>query len=109
MPQKRTYNSNAERQKAYRDRIRLSPEPRAGDTLPGRSKLSNVPSEKRWRVLVQSARDALVQVQDEMDEYGSERSDAWHETERAERFTERMLAVSEMAEALENLLQEAFE
>jgi hypothetical protein len=80
-----------------------------GTQLPDRSALSNVPSEKRWRVLVESALDGLSTVNDEMDDYGSERSDAWQESERGERFAERMLAITEMVAALETLIEEVFD
>jgi hypothetical protein len=80
-----------------------------GTQLPDRSALSTVPSEKRWRALVESAHDGISTVNEEMDDYGSQRSDAWQQSERGERFTERMLAISDMVEALESLIQEAFD
>ena len=109
MPQKRIYSSNAERQRAYRLRVQqTSPAWEMGAILPDRSPLPNVPSEKRWRVLIDSALKDVLKVEEEMDDYGTERSDTWHESEKAGRFTERMLAVSEVREALETLLDEAF-
>ena len=107
MPQMRTYSSNAERQEAYRERLKQERECRDdGLKLPDRSPLANIPSEKRWRVLLDLALQNLKTVEDEMDDYDAERSGAWRESERGELFTDRMVALLEIVQTLEAYIEE---
>ncbi len=107
MPQTRTYNSNAERQRAYRERLKQAEENgEENDVLPDRSPIPNIPSEKRWRVILDSALQCLKTVDDEMDDYEGARSGAWQESERGQQFVERMVALNEIVQNLESFIED---
>jgi hypothetical protein len=77
--------------------------------LPAASALPNMPSEKRWRALLDAAHAALITVEDEMDDYACERSAAWQRTPKAELFGNRAIAVLVAADAIDQLIQEFFD
>ncbi len=96
MPTPRKYATNAERQAAYRARGATTP-------VPPRPLPSALPSARRWTVLLDEARGLLEAVAEEMTTCAAARSDAWHDSERGEQFTERCETVEEALELLRSL------
>ena len=95
--------SNAERQKAFRERIkqRLAM-PRTAAYLPAKPKIS-APATKRWITMTDRARAELEARMAEMREYFDERSESWQEDERGEAFQERLDRLETIIEQLEQL------
>jgi hypothetical protein len=89
----------AEKQRAYRERLKQ----RSMGTLPAAPILTNIPPERRWKALHDQARKALQTMLDEMEAYRDERSEAWQETERGEAFQERLDALTDIVENLDQL------
>jgi len=96
MPTPRKYATNAERQAAYRARAAAA----ASVVLPV---APPVASFKRWNTLISQASMLLEGVAGEMTAYESARSDAWHDSERGERFMERLETLEECLELLRQL------
>jgi len=82
MPTQRKYDTNAARQAAYRTRQAMPPSP-TQPCPPAR------PGLRRWDLLITQARLLLHDVAAEMAAYEAARSEAWHDSEGGERFTER--------------------
>jgi len=84
MPQARRYADNAAKQRAYRARqTHVHEEERRAKGLPPSAPLPTMPSRARWEGLVEQARQVLVLARDEMQTYSDDRSEAWHESDRA--------------------------
>jgi hypothetical protein len=60
-----------------------------------------MPSHSRWKALQDKALLLLAEVVCEMESYSGERSEAWHESEKAVAFEERLELVREVLEALD--------
>jgi hypothetical protein len=58
---------------------------------------------RRWTVLTGQAHGILERVVGEMAAYGAERTDAWHDSERGERFSERVEVLEEVLDLLHDL------
>jgi hypothetical protein len=104
MPTPKKYESPAEKQKAYRERMsvaRLQELKQKG--LPAAPVIPTMPSSARWRALEAQALAALETVRDEMREYYEERSEEWQESERGEEFSTRLDAVEEVVSSLGSL------
>lgn len=103
MPAPRQYSSNAERQRAYRERLAQ----RQRDSLEGHrprpSALANVPPNKRWKTMRDQARNILIDLQEEMQSYFDDRSEEWQESDRAAAFQERLDALANVLDELDTL------
>lgn len=100
----RIYATNADRQRAYRQRCQEARPAVAGATeLPPLPALSQVPGYRRWRALIQHAHQLLGSAQAEMQVYYDQRSTAWQEGERGESFLERLEALGEAYAAVAEL------
>jgi hypothetical protein len=98
MPTPRKYTNAAQRQAAYRRRTADALAALCtAKGLPGHTLISTMPSTRRWEALIEQARCALQTVQQEMQTYCDERSDAWQETERSEQLQER---IAELEDAI---------
>ena len=97
----RRYATNAERQAAYRTRQEGVPIPPL--YLPALAPLSTVPSTARWRSALDLATRLLQAVSEEMQAYSDERSEAWHDGERAETLHENLDQVNEMLGQIDDL------
>ena len=97
MPRQRQYETAADRQAAYRKR---RDEARLGQQRATPSKLSV----HRWRKEIMAAHTLLGTVEQEMNAYYDERSETWKDGETGETFQERLDALSEVHEQIENLL-----
>jgi hypothetical protein len=105
VPQPRKYHSDAHRQAAYR--LRRS---KAGQTLLTtghlalQPKVSQIPATRRWGQAVRQAQGLLELVEQEMQDYYGQRSESWQEAEKGEAFQERLDAVTEARESLDELI-----
>jgi hypothetical protein len=89
MPQSRRYTDNAAKQRAYRARqAHAREEELQAKGIPRGAPLPTMPSRARWEGLVAQARQVLALARDEMQTYSDDRSDAWHESDRAVAFLE---------------------
>jgi hypothetical protein len=101
MARMRRYATNSERQAAYRSRQQESGTPPL--YLPALAPLSTVPSTARWRSALDLATRLLQAVSEEMQAYSDQRSEAWHEGERAETLHENLDQVNEMLGQIDDL------
>jgi hypothetical protein len=97
----RRYATGAERQSAYRSRQKDAHTPPL--YLPALAPLSTVPSTARWRSALDLATRLLQAVSEEMQAYSDERSEAWHDGERAETLHENLDQVNEMLGQIDDL------
>jgi hypothetical protein len=102
----RRYATNAERQAAYRSRLREGATPPL--YLPALAPLSTVPSTARWQMAIDLAERLLQTVAEEMQEYSDNRSERWHEGDVAERFQENLDQVNEIRDMLDDLKSEFY-
>ena len=104
MPQTRIHSTNAQRQKAYRERNRLGQQGQLNLSVPAAPALNNIPAEKRWRALMELAKHSLAIAGEEMEAYESDRSEKWKEGEKGEAFTDRMQTITQLAEDIADLV-----
>ena len=97
MPTPRKHTTNAARQAAYRTRGAMTT--LSASALAAPSGMGS----RRWAVLTRQALAILDGIAGEMAINGEARSDAWHESERGEQFTERMEALEEILDLLRDL------
>jgi hypothetical protein len=99
----RHYATNADRQKAYRQRTQARHQERAAKGLPPLPALAVIPGNARWQAMIGQASQLLQTAQAEMQAYYDQRTAAWQETERAESFLERLEALEEAHHAVAEL------
>jgi hypothetical protein len=101
MAQPRKHATSAERQAAYRLRLRNAP----GNSLalPVAAGPSSMPSTARWRVAIDRAARLLQTVGEEMQDYSDERSERWQEGQSADRFHENLEQVNDLQALLDDL------
>lgn len=102
MPTPRQYQSNADRQKAYRQRTgeaRCKELERKG--LPPTPAIPTMPGNARWNALIAEAAAALGTATAEMERYFEDRSEEWQEGERGASFQERLEALQTALEAVQ--------
>lgn len=103
MPNPRRYANAAQRQAAYRRRVAAARtlEPHGpGPLLPVPAPR---PGHPRWQTLLRHSLRFLDIVQTEMQDYYDERSEVWQESEKGDAFQERLQAVQEVYDGLEEL------
>lgn len=104
MPQPKHYETNAQRQAAYRGRsLQARQAQLAARALPALPAVPTMPGHRRWAALIQLAQWALQSALDEMQDYHDERSEAWQESDRAEAFQERFSLLEQALEPLAEL------
>jgi hypothetical protein len=102
MAQSRRYDSPAQRQAAYRQRLAQAAAAQLqARGLPALPAPGAIPGVVRWRALLRQAHGALQSVVTEMQQYGEARSQRWQESERGEEFQERLDEVQQLCEALD--------
>ena len=80
MPQYRKYNSNAQRQRVYRNRQTMERRRELADKgLPPLPRISTMPGAARWNDAVERCVELLDMVREEMTEYYDERSESWQQ------------------------------
>lgn len=88
MPQVRIYENAADRQAAYRQRCAQRPDCKPIPTVPGY---------RRWNAMKSQALLLIEQVASEMESYYTQRSETWHDSERAEAFSEALESLEQIA------------
>jgi hypothetical protein len=100
MPTPKQYEDSAEKQRAYRERVKQSRiEERATKGLPPAPAIPTMPGTTRWKALMETATATLEAMRDEMQDYHNQRTERWQESERAEQ-------LGTTIEALENAIGE---
>jgi len=104
MSQTKKYPSNAHRQAAYRQRTAHAHEiQRMARGLPQPPAIPTMPGSARWAAMVQQAQLNLDVASAEMQSYYDERSQSWQESDRGEAFVQRMEAINEALESMDDL------
>jgi hypothetical protein len=104
MPQPKVHESHAQRQAVYRRRCQEARRRQLLEKgLPDLPAISTIPGTARWRQAVASAGQLLSLVEQEMQAYYDDRSEAWLESERADQLQERIDAVSEARQSMEDI------
>ncbi len=105
MPTIRKYETNAEKQAAYRKRMKQDRACQlAARGLPPLPAIATMPGSARWKGALEQAAMLLESVCQEMQSYQEERSQQWQESERGEEFQERLQTLSNLSEELQMLL-----
>lgn len=105
MPQIAKYPSNADRQRAYRERTAQARAAQLSErSLPALPAIPTMDGEVRWRVAMTHALSNLKTVHIEMKDYYDHRSQQWQQSEREEEFLERIEALDTLIEDMENSL-----
>jgi hypothetical protein len=97
MPTLRKYGTNAERQAAYRRRSAAL----MHSTM--KTRVPPVLGPRRWAALLAQAQELLADVAEEMANYWEERTEAWQNSERGEQLTDRMTAIEEIVDTLQDI------
>ena len=104
MPAPRQYNSHAQRQAAYRKRqtdARIQQMQERG--FPPLPAVPTLPGWRRWNTMTQRILLLLLAMQQEMQDYYEQRSEAWQESDRGEAMNERLQAIEEAIAAVEDI------
>lgn len=100
----RQYQTNADRQAAYRQRAAMArAAERAAKNLPAAPPIPTMPSKARWTALLDTARAALDTVANEMQTYHDERSEVWQNDERGEQMQANINDLQNMVSELEQI------
>jgi hypothetical protein len=104
MPQKRKYQNDGARQAAYRCRLaRAREQEMAEPRLPSLPAINSLPGTVRWNAVIRRCTDLLTLIRDESASYYDDRSEAWQEGDRGEVHAERVEALTQIVEGLEDL------
>lgn len=104
MPTPKRYPTNAARQRAYRNRTALANQKeRQAKGLPTAPPIPTIPAERRWTALIEHSRMALQTARDEMDDYYTDRTETWQESDRGERLLERIQLLDSLLEQFDGL------
>jgi hypothetical protein len=105
MPQPKQHPANAARQAAYRQRLKLRQEEQSRHKgMPPLASIPTMPSEARWKQMVQMAATLLETAVSEMADYADARSQTWQESERGDTFAERLETLTQLSEQLDTAL-----
>ena len=103
MPQPRTHTSHAQRQAAYRKRQeQRRVEELHAKGLPPLPAIPTIPGHARWSKAISQAGRLLGMVVAEMQDYFDERTEDWQESDRGVSHQERIEALEEIVDALED-------
>lgn len=104
MPIPRQYATRADRQRAYRQRqaeARTAEQTTKG--LPPLPAIPTMPGKARWEAMQAQITTLLETLRDEMQAYHDDRTEQWQESEKGEEFITKIEAVTELAEAANQL------
>ena len=104
MPTPRKHANPAQRQAAYRARLReVRAQELADRGLPPLPAIPSIPGQRRWNALIRRVLRVLETLAVEMQSYYDDRSDAWRDSDRGETHLERLEAVEAAVSAAEEL------
>lgn len=104
MPTPRKYQTDAERQAAYRQRqAEARHVEQQAKGLPLLPAVPTIPGTARWKALRDQAQALLETMLDEMQRYYDDRSEQWQESDRGEEFQERIDQVDIARAAVEEI------
>ena len=102
--QTKSHESNADRQKAYRERqVSSRAAERAARGLPTGAAAPAVPGRPRWKALLAEAKATLETVAAEMQDYHDDRTERWQEGEKGTTFLESVEKITEIADEIEQV------
>ena len=104
MPRTRVHLTDAQRQRAYRQRRQqaVQQQLQAKDLPPG-SPISSMPGRSRWNALIHNALASLEMAHAEMENYCAGRSEPWQEGDRGQAWQEYLESLAEITQALTEL------
>jgi hypothetical protein len=94
MPRTRKYQTNGERQAAYRRRC-------AQQTVA--EPIPSVPGRHRWKAMLKAASALLDCAASEMQDHFDQHSEAWQESQAGESFAEMLESVEDVLAGLEDI------
>lgn len=104
MPTPRKYESLAQKQAAYRQRRQQAVQDQQREkSLPALPAIAAMPGTARWEQTLRYIETMVIQLQDEIQEYVDQRSDAWRETERAEQMQNNLQTLEEILDNLQSI------
>lgn len=101
MARPRQYQTDAERQAAYRQRRAQIAAGKRLAQVPAAPGIANMAARRRWESLIARALADLQTAAEEMHGYYDERSEEWQESERGEEFSGKLDDLEEIAANLE--------
>ena len=105
MSEPRKYLTNADRQRAWRQRQQAAQQQHLSQRgLPALPALPTLAGTPRWNAGLAMAQALVAMVHQEMTDYAQQRSQRWQEGERGAEFSERLEAVEELCSQFEQIL-----
>lgn len=102
MPQPKKYQTDAQRQAAYRHRMEQArQEQLSARSLPPLPAIPSMPGDARWKAALQHAHSLVETTLSEMQDYYDDRSEQWQESERGWSISDRIQMLQECAASLE--------
>lgn len=101
MPRTRKYQTNGERQAAYRRRCAQATDAQLMTSVSG------VPGRGRWKAMVKAASTLLDCAASEMQDYFDQHSEAWQDSQAGETLAEMLEPVQEALASLEDIPSQA--
>lgn len=103
MPAPKIHATNADKQRAWRERQRSLRNAGNMAAVPAPAGPCNIPPRKRWKALRDQAEALLTTLQEEMQAYYDDRSDDWKDGDRAGELQEELNTLEELLDTLREL------
>jgi hypothetical protein len=101
MPQPKQHGSAAQKQAAYRNRLRQREQAvQSAKGLTPLPAIGAIPGTRRWKQVLEVAEQAVRDVQGQMQTYYEDRSEQWQEADKGDTFIERMNAVEQLVDQI---------
>jgi hypothetical protein len=97
MPRQRKYQTNGERQAAYRCRCA-----QAGKITQASEPIPSAPGRRRWKAVLKAASNLLDCAVSEMQDYFDQHSEAWQDSQAGECLAEMLESVQEALATLDD-------
>ena len=105
MPQPKRHESAAARQAAFRARRAQARQTElASKGLPSLPPIPSMPGWPRWNAAFSLAREVIARSLSEMQDYHDDRSEPWQESDRGEAHQEKIAAVENALDVLDELM-----
>ena len=101
MTRTKKYQTNGERQAAYRSRCAQNESVEL--STPQLHSIPSAPGKRRWKALVKVASALLDGAAKEMQDYFDQRSEQWQESQAGESITEMLESLESALESLEDI------